>query len=156
MRIVRATRRHVPAIAELMAASPLLRRYRVTRAGARSSVEDGLRARDLILVAVDDHAVVGLAWVIVTRALDHAAYLRLLLVDDEHQSRGSGAALLARAERDARASGARHLVLLVTRSNRQARSFYERHGYARVGDLPGFARPGIVESLYVKSWSGPA
>ena len=157
MKIVRATRRHVPAIAELMAASPLLRRYRVTRANARSSVEDGLRARDLIRVAVDDDdAVVGLAWVIVTQALDRSAYLRLLLVDEGHQSRGSGAALLARVERDARASGSRHLVLLVTRTNRRARSFYERHGYARVGDLPGFARPGIAESLYVKSWRGPA
>jgi len=30
MRIVRATRRHVPGVAELMAASPLLKRYRVT------------------------------------------------------------------------------------------------------------------------------
>lgn len=156
MKIVRATRRHVPAIAELMAASPLLRRYRVTRAGARSSVEDGLQGRDHILVAVDDDTVVGLAWVIVTRALDHAAYLQLLLVDEEHQSRGSGAALLARAERDARARGSRHLVLLVTRTNRRARSFYERHGYARVGDLPGFARPRIAETLYVKSWRGPA
>ena len=156
MKIVRVTRRHVPAIAELMAASPLLRRYRVTRASARSSVEDGLRGRDLIRVALDDDAVVGLAWVIVTHALDHSAYLRLLLVDEEHQSRGSGAALLARVERDARASGSRHLVLLVTRTNRRARSFYERHGYARVGDLSGFARPGIAESLYVKSWRGPA
>lgn len=157
MKIVHATRRHVPAIAELMAASPLLRRYRVTRAGAMSSVEDGLHARDLILVAVDeDAAVVGLAWVIVTRALDRSAYLRLLLVGEEQQSRGSGAALLARAERDARASGSRHLVLLVTRTNRRARSFYEGRGYVRVGDLPGFARPGIAESLYVKSWRRPA
>ena len=156
MKIVRATRRHVPAIAELMAASPLLRRYRVTRASARSSVEDGLRGRDLILIAVDDDAVVGLAWVIVTRALDRSAYLRLLVVGEEHQSGGSGAALLARAERDARASGSRHLVLFVTRANRRARSFYERHGYARVGDLPGFARPGIAETLYVKSWRGSA
>ena len=117
-----------------------------------SSVEDGLRARELILILVDDDAVVGLAWVIVTSALDRSAYLRLLLVDDRHQSRGLGASLLARAEREGRASGSRHLVLLVTRTNRRARSFYEGHGYAHVGDLPGFARQGIAESLYVKSW----
>jgi ribosomal protein S18 acetylase RimI-like enzyme len=152
MRIVRATRRDVPAIADLMAASPLLKRYRVTRAGALRSANDGLRARDLLFVAVDAGAVVGLAWMIVSRSLDHSAYLRLLLVSEGHQSRGLGAALLARAEREVRASGARHLVLLVTRTNRRARSFYERHGYSRVGDLPGFARPGIAESLYVKSW----
>jgi len=152
MRIARATRRHVPAIADLMAASPLLKRYRVTRAGASRSLADAVRARDLLLVAMDDGAAAGFAWLIVSRALDHSAYLRLLLVDRRHQSQGLGAALMSRAERDVRALGARHLVLLVTRTNRRARSFYERHGYARVGDLPGFARAGIDESLYVKSW----
>ena len=104
------------------------------------------------LVAVDGEAVVGLAWAIITRALDRAAYLRLLLVSEEHQSQGVGAALLARVEREARASRCRHLVLLVTKTNRRARSFYERHGYAHVGDLAGFVHPGIAESLYLKSW----
>jgi ribosomal protein S18 acetylase RimI-like enzyme len=151
-RIVRARREHVRPIAALMAASPLLRRYRVTAPGARASLTEALRERDLVLAATDRGAVVGLAWVIITRALDRTAYLRLLLVSEEHQSRGLGAALLARAERDARASGCRHLVLLVTKTNRRARSFYERHGYSHVGDLPGFVRPGIAESLYLKSW----
>ena len=152
MRIVRATRRHIAPIAELMAASPLLRRYRVTRTGATVSLEDALRVRDLVLVAVDGGAVVGLAWLISTRALDRSAYLRLLLVAEGRRSRGVGAALLARGEREMRSAGARHLVMLVTRSNRRARSFYQRHGYERVGDLPGFVRPGIAESLYLKTW----
>jgi ribosomal protein S18 acetylase RimI-like enzyme len=151
-RIVRVRREHVRPIAALMAASPLLRRYRVTAPGARASLTEALRERALVLAATDRGAVVGLAWVIITRALDRTAYLRLLLVSEEHQSRGLGAALLARAERDARASGCRHLVLLVTKTNRRARSFYERHGYSHVGDLPGFVRPGIAESLYLKSW----
>jgi GNAT superfamily N-acetyltransferase len=150
--IVRATRRHIRPITALMVASPLLRRYRVTARGASASLAEALRTRDILLVAVEDDVVVGLAWVITTRALDRAAYLRLLLVADPHHSRGIGAALLARAERDARASGSRHVVLLVTKANRRARSFYERHGYAHVGDLRGFVRTGIAESLYLKSW----
>jgi GNAT superfamily N-acetyltransferase len=152
MKIVRATRRHVPSIAELMADSPLLRRYRVTRASATASLREGLRAGDLLLVGVDGGAVLGLAWLIRTRALDRSAYLRLLLVAEGRQSRGVGAALLARGEREVRASGARHLVMLVTRANRRARSFYEKHGYGRVGDLPSFVRRGITESLYLKTW----
>ena len=152
MRIVRATRRHIAPLAELMAASPLLRRYRVTRSSATASLEDGLRAHDLVLVAVDDGEIAGMAWLISTRALDRSAYLRLLLVAEGRQSRGLGASLLARAEREVRSAGARHLVMLVTRSNRRAQAFYERHGYKRVGDLPGFVRPGIAESLYLKSW----
>jgi ribosomal protein S18 acetylase RimI-like enzyme len=42
--------------------------------------------------------------------------------------------------------------MLVTRSNRRARAFYESHGYKRVGDVPGFVRPGIAESVYLKTW----
>jgi ribosomal protein S18 acetylase RimI-like enzyme len=151
-RIVRARTEHIREMATLMADAPLLRRYRVTARGANASLAEAFRERDIVLAAVGGDAVLGFAWVIITRALDQAAYLRLLLVSEEHQSRGIGAALLARTEREARASRCRHLVLLVTKTNRRARSFYERHGYAHVGDLAGFVRPGIAESLYLKSW----
>ncbi|HYU81951.1 MAG TPA: GNAT family N-acetyltransferase [Candidatus Polarisedimenticolia bacterium] len=151
-RIVRGTTAHLGALAHLMTNSPLLHRYGVTARGARASLAQALRERDLVLVSVDGDSVIGFAWAITTRALDRSAYLRLLLVSEEHQSRGVGAALLARVEREARSAQCRHLVLLVTRTNKRARSFYERHGYARVGDLAGFVRPGIAESLYLKSW----
>src|SRR5207302_8819388 len=140
--IIHATPAHLGPIATLMATSPLLHRYRVTARGAKASLAEGMRERDVVLVAVDGDAVAGFAWVIVTRALDRAAYLRLLLIRADQQSQGLGAALLARAEREARASRCRHLVLLVTKDNRRARVFYERHGYAHVGDLAGFLRPG--------------
>jgi len=155
MRIAAATRAHVPAIAALMAASPLLQRYQVTARSARASVTDAVRAEDVLRVALDGDAVVGFAWSIRTRALDRAAYLRLLLVAEDRQSRGVGAALLARIERDARVTGSRHMVLLVTATNRRARAFYARHGYRHVAHLPGFVRPGIAESLYVKKWPAP-
>jgi GNAT superfamily N-acetyltransferase len=124
----------------------------MTLGRARSSLLEGLRERDQLLVALERGQPLGLAWVITTRALDRAAYLRLLLVAGGHQSRGVGAALLADAERRARASGCRHLVLLVTTTNRRARTFYSRLGYRHVGNLPGFVRPAIGESLYVKNW----
>jgi ribosomal protein S18 acetylase RimI-like enzyme len=151
-RIVRTRTEHIGPMAALMAVSPLLRLYNVTRAGARASLARGLRDRDILLTAVDADTVVGFAWLIATRALDRSAYLRLLLVAEGLQSRRLGTALLARGEREARKKGARHLVFLVTKTNRRARSFYERHGYRHVGDLPGFVRPGIAESLYLKSW----
>jgi GNAT superfamily N-acetyltransferase len=151
MRIVRATRAHVAGMTQLMASSPLLRRYGVTRHRARASLGEGLRERDLIEVAVDGADVVGLAWIITTRALDRAAYLKLLLVAEGAQSRGVGAALLGDAERRAGTLGSRHMVLLVTTNNRRARSFYRARGYRLVGDLPGFVRPRIGETLYVKA-----
>ena len=152
MRITRATRAYVPGLARLMTRSPLLRRYGVTPVRARTGLLEALRERDQLVVALEGGEPLGLAWVITTRALDRAAYLRLLLVAEGQQSRGVGAALLADAERRARASGCRHLVLLVTTANRRARAFYARHGYRHVGSLPGFVRPGIGESLYVKSF----
>jgi ribosomal protein S18 acetylase RimI-like enzyme len=151
-KIVRATRRHVRALAKLMAASPLLRRYGVTERSAGASLAEAIRTRDMLLVAVEGRDPVGLAWVITTRALDRSAYLRLLLVREGEQSQGLGSRLLTRGERDARAAGSRHLVLLVTKTNRRARAFYERHGYTHIGDLPGLVRAGIAESLYLKSW----
>jgi GNAT superfamily N-acetyltransferase len=152
MRIIRASRKHIGAIASLMVASPLLQRYGVTARGARKGLGRGLRQRETLLVALDGNAVVGLAWFIKTAALDRATYLQLLLVAETHQSRGLGALLIARGEREARASGSRHMLMLVTKTNRRARAFYERHGYAHVGDLPGFVRPEIDETLYLKSW----
>ena len=150
MRIAPASRRHVDALARLMAASPLLRRYGVTLSGARTSLAEGLRERDMLLVAEHAAVLAGLAWVVTSRALDRSAYLRLLLVAEGERSRGTGAALLTAAERRARAAGCRHMVLLVTTTNRRARAFYARQGYRRVGSLPGFARPGIGETLYEK------
>lgn len=151
MRIVRATRAHLAAMTQLMARSPLLRRYGVTRHRAHASLGEGMRERDLILVALDGLEVIGLAWVIRTRALDRAAYLKLLLVAEGEQSSGVGATLLGEAERRVSTLGSRHMVLLVTTANWRARSFYKRQGYRHVGNLPGFVRPKIGESLYVKT-----
>jgi ribosomal protein S18 acetylase RimI-like enzyme len=152
MRITRASARHVDALVRLMTRSPLLRRYGMTSRIARAGLAEGMRERDLLLVAQERGEVLGMAWVILTRALDRAAYLRLLLVAEDVQSRGAGAALLAEAERRARAAGCRHFVFLVTADNRRARWFYERHGYKRIGTLRGFVRSRIDEALYVKSW----
>jgi GNAT superfamily N-acetyltransferase len=152
MRIVPVDRTHLVGLVELMSRSPLLRRYGVTSPRARASLTEALKQRDLVLVALEAGETLGLAWVITTRALDRAAYLRLLLVAEGEQSHGVGGALLAEAELRARASGCRHLVLLVTTTNRRARAFYARQGYEHVGNLPGFVHPAIGESLYVKSW----
>ena len=148
MRIVPAKIRHVPALVELMTSSPLLRRYAVTRVGARRGLLEALRNDDILLAATDGDDVIGMAWFVTSRALDRSGYLRLLLVAEGHRSRGIGEELLREGERRAASRRCRHVVLLVTADNRRARAFYERHGYRRVGLLPGFARRGITEALY--------
>jgi len=144
----------LPALAGLMAASPLLARYGASRSGALAALEAARRAGDLLLVAREPATpAVGLAWVIPSRILTGAAYLRLLLVAESRQRAGTGGRLLDAAERAARAV-ANHMVLLVTADNTAARRFYARHGYRHVGDLPGLAAPHLDEALYHKPLRG--
>jgi GNAT superfamily N-acetyltransferase len=145
----------LPDLADLLAGSSLLRRYGTTRPGALAALARAHAAGDALLVArAPDAPPAGLAWVIGSRILTGAAYLRLLLVADPAQRTGLGARLLAAAEAHARPS-ANHLVLLVTADNAGARRFYERHGYRPVGDLPSFAVPGLDEALYHKPLREP-
>jgi GNAT superfamily N-acetyltransferase len=135
----------------MMAASPLLRRYGGTRHAAQLALARGIRAGDRLIVAASpDGRPVGLAWILPSRILTGASYLRLMLVAERHQRAGVGARLLAAAEAAAR-SVANHLVLLATTDNAGARRFYARHGYHHVGDLRGLARPGLDEALYWKA-----
>jgi len=134
-----------------MATSPLLRRYGTSRAAALAALETAHRAGDLILVGRHPgRPPAGLAWVIRSRILTGAAYLRLLLVAGRRQRTGLGSLLLTEAESRARRS-ANHMVLLAITDNAGARRFYERHGYRCVGSLPAFAVAGIDEALYVKT-----
>ena len=134
-----------------MAASPLLARYGTTRRGALGALARGRAAGDRVIVAeAPVGCLVGMAWVLPSRILTGAVYLRLMLVAEERQRAGAGAALLAAAETAAR-EVANHLVLLATTDNAGARRFYERHGYRHVGDLPGLAHPGLDEALYWKT-----
>ena len=134
-----------------MGDSPLLRRYGATHRLALRVLARAQASGDQLTVAVaPDGRVCGLAWVLPSRILTGAAYLRLLLVAEGSQGAGTGAALLAAAEEAARRI-ANHLALLVTTRNAGARRFYSRHGYRHVGQLPGLARPGLDEALYWKT-----
>jgi ribosomal protein S18 acetylase RimI-like enzyme len=149
-RVGAAAAEDLPVLAELMADSPLMARYGITWAGGMRALESAWRAGDVLLTAREpDVPPFGLAWVIRSRILTGAAYLRLLLVAPDRQSGGVGSRLLSHAEAHAR-EFANHMVLLVTADNARARRFYERHGYRHAGDLPGFAAPGLDEALYQK------
>ena len=133
-----------------MAASPLLRRYGTTRPAAARALARGFRSGDRVIVVVSrEGRPVGLAWILPSRILTGAAYLRLLLVAEGRQRAGLGAALLSATEAAARAI-ANHLALFATTDNAVARRFYARRGYRHVGTLPGLARPGLDEALYWK------
>lgn len=59
-------------------------------------------------------------------------------VDAGQRRRGVGHMLLEETERQLRGAGATTVVLEVAVNNTTAQSFYERHGFARVGRIPGY------------------
>jgi GNAT superfamily N-acetyltransferase len=149
MRITHVELTDVPALARLMAGSPLLARYRTTLDSATASLTDALRSGD-VLLAAREAELMGCAWLgFGERVLAGAAYLRLLLVAPSAQRHGVGTQLLAAAEEVSRAR-AKHLYLLATTDNLGARRFYDRHGYQHVGNLPGLVWPDLDEALYWK------
>jgi GNAT superfamily N-acetyltransferase len=139
----------VAALASDLARLPLLVRYRrdATRI-ARDLAEASARG-DGLIVEERDGRVRALAWFQPTGTLGVGGYLRLLAVAPEATGEGVGAALLAAFEAEV-ARESRHAFLLVSDFNDGARRFYERHGYARVGALPGLVLPDVSELLYWK------
>jgi GNAT superfamily N-acetyltransferase len=146
-----ATPAVLPVLADMMAESPLLARYRVTKEGAEVALVDARRQGDLILACHPDESAtpIGLAWAMPTRVFGGGGYLRLLLVAEGRQGQGIGTLLLEAAEERARAWGD-HFFLLASADNCGARRFYDRHGYRFVGVIPDLVVAGIDETLYYK------
>jgi len=137
-------------LANLMAGSDLLSRYRITPEAALGSLSAAFDAGDILLVSRADR-LLGLAWLsLAPRILNGAAYLRLLLVAPDRRNAGTGSSLLAAGEARVQ-ERANHLYLLATTDNSAARRFYERHGYRFVGSLPGLVWPDLDEALYYKT-----
>jgi ribosomal protein S18 acetylase RimI-like enzyme len=57
------------------------------------------------------------------------SFVAYMAVEPELRARGVGAALLARAEDEARRAGVPYISLMVTEENAAARALYERAGY---------------------------
>jgi len=139
----------VPSLARGLAALPLMERYRRSEGLIAADLRAALARGDGLLVAEEDGAVRGLAWFLASGTLAMGGYLRLIAVLPGAQGGGIGAALLAAFEAAvARASA--HAFLLVSDFNVGAQRFYERHGYARAGALPGLVLPDVAELLYWK------
>jgi GNAT superfamily N-acetyltransferase len=104
-------------------------------------VAEGVAARQrAVLVAEDAHGICGT----VQLAFDlpenqpHRADLAKMLVHRRARRSGLGAALLRAAEATARQCGKTLLVLDAVTGGDAAR-LYERGGWVRVGDIPGYA-----------------
>jgi GNAT superfamily N-acetyltransferase len=117
--------------------------------GVAQGVADGDRA---LLVAQDARGICGTVQLVLKQADNqpHRADLAKMLVHRRARRQGLGAALMRAAETAARDCGKTLLVLdAVTRGD--AARLYERLGWERVGDIPGYAllpRGGLCSTTY--------
>jgi ribosomal protein S18 acetylase RimI-like enzyme len=114
-----------------------------------SGVAVGERA---LLVAQDDEGLCGTVQLILDLPENqpHRADLAKMLVHRRARRRGLGEALLRAAEATARECGRTLLVLDAVTGGEGAR-LYERLGWVRVGDIPGYAlmpRGGLCSTTY--------
>jgi GNAT superfamily N-acetyltransferase len=122
----------------------------------RSVAESAARGERAVLAALDSSGrIVATVQLILNLPENqpHRAELAKMLVHRRARRAGVGAALLAAAEACAREEG-RSLLVLDTASAEAAR-LYERHGWQRVGLVPGYAlypdgRP-CATTFYFKS-----
>ncbi len=118
--------------------SPLTRE----RAAAfwRRVADDVAAERRALLVAEDAHGICGTVQLIfdLPENQPHRADLAKMLVHRRARRSGLGAALMRAAEDAARECG-RTLLVLDAVTGGDAARLYERLGWTRVGDIPGYA-----------------
>ena len=108
------------------------------------------RGNSLLLVATADAGVCGNS-LLLFRAGSRRTRLYSIVVAADARGRGVGERLLARVEREARAHGATELALEVRHDNTAAITLYERRGYQRVGNKPGYYEDGAPAWRYLKT-----
>lgn len=130
---------------------PLWQRYRLNAEKAAHQFVTAHAEGDILLAA--DHAIggaaCGFAWCMPRGAFGRSAYLRLIGVRPDCGRLGIGAALLETVEHHARALTG-DLILLVSDFNTDAQRFYARHGYERIGAIPGYVLPDVTEYILRK------
>lgn len=77
-------------------------------------------------------------------------YLELLVIAASARGKGLGRALLSHLESLVFAR-AKNLFVCVSDFNKEARRFYQKHGYQEIGPMPNFLIPGSAEILLRKT-----
>lgn len=139
----------IPDLAAGLARLPLMVRYRRDEVGIAADLREALARGDGLLVEEAEGRVRGLAWFLTGGTFAMGGYLRLIALVPHALGSGTGTRLLGAFEAEA-ARASRHAFLLVSDFNAAAQRFYERHGWMRVGALPGLVLPDVAELVYWK------
>jgi GNAT superfamily N-acetyltransferase len=119
----------------------------------QSAMESAARGERILLIAEDHaHQILGTVQVLLNLPENqpHRGDLAKMLVHRRARRRGVGASLVQAAEHAARVRG-RSLLVLDTVTGGDAERLYERLGWQRVGEIPGYAlwpRGGLCSTTY--------
>ncbi|HET7779704.1 MAG TPA: GNAT family N-acetyltransferase [Rudaea sp.] len=135
-RIRRATPEDLPALLALESSA-----FTTDHLSARQYRQHLVSPTGLVLVATDASGLLGSALVFFRHQSD-LARLYSIAVAHGARGRGVGEALLAAVEDAALHRGARRMRLEVRHDNAAAMRLYERRGYARFAERPGYYEDG--------------
>ncbi len=139
----------VATLAGELARLPLMVRYGRDAARIEADLRAALARGDGLLVEEEAGRLRGLAWFLPAGTFAMGGYLKLIALVPGAAGVGAGASLLSAFEAEV-AKASRHAFLLVSDFNDGAQRFYERHGYTRVGAIPGLVLPDVAELVYWK------
>lgn len=140
----------VPLLAQWMVTVPLWQRYGLQVSRAQAQLKAALKHGDMLFTAdLGTHTACGFAWGMAKGAFGRSAYLRLIGVKPDYAGVGVGGKLLEATEQAA-LSLTGELFLLVSDFNLDGQRFYQRHGYAQIGAIPGYVLPDVTELIYWK------
>lgn len=110
------------------------------RAFWTQSLEAAARGERIVLGAYAGGALAGTATLILSCPPNqpHRAEIAKMMMAGAHRGRGVAAALLRRAEAEAGARG-KTLLTLDTAAEEGAAGLYDKLGYVRAGEIPGYA-----------------
>ena len=143
----------LPPLAAGLAGLDLMKRYGRDQPRLAADLAEALSRGDGLLLAIEAGRPVGMVWFLKDGTFGLGAYLKLMAMLPGAQSRGIGAGLLAASE-GMMARSSSHGFLLCSDYNLPAQAFYERHGWSRVGALPGLVLPDVAELVYWKRLRG--
>ncbi len=124
-------------LAAAIASQPLLVRYGRDAAKLTADLQGAISRGEGLIVVEHEGALSGFAWFLGGGTFGAGGYLRLIALVPGSERAGLGAALLQEVERRV-SQRSRHMFLLVSDWNQEARDFYARRGYRECGALPGF------------------
>lgn len=143
IKIVPLTRSHIPACADIVAASEPWKTLR-ERVDFLPFI-----GKKQAYVAVIAGAVAGFVIFTPEPVFARGGYLRAIAVAPAIRGSGIGARLISFAERMT-VKQAPNLYLCVSSFNKEGQAFYRKSGYTKAGKLDGLIRKGAAEYIYWK------